>query len=109
MTRREILQAYGASLLVSCSTPGWAGGRPEHESARADAVNLPDAKWREVLTPERHHVLRQGGTERAFTGAYAKTYDDGVYVCAGCGLPLFDAKTKFDSGTGWPSFSQPFE
>ncbi len=109
MTRREILQAYGASLLVSCSTPGWAGGRPQHASTRADAVTLTDAKWREILSSERYQILRQAGTERAFTGAYARSKDDGVYVCAGCGLPLFDSKAKFESGTGWPSFTQPFE
>jgi peptide-methionine (R)-S-oxide reductase len=73
----------------------------------APQVNLSDAEWRERLTPEQYETLRQQGTEPAFTGRYWNVKDDGVYRCAGCGAELFDSNTKFDSGTGWPSFYEP--
>jgi peptide-methionine (R)-S-oxide reductase len=66
-----------------------------------------DAEWRKQLPPEQYRVLREHGTERAFTGKYADHHEDGVYTCAACGEPLFDSKTRFESGTGWPSFYQP--
>ena len=64
----------------------------------------PDAYWREKLTPEQYHIVRQKGTERPFTGVYNKHYEEGVYRCVACEQPLFTSKTKFKSGSGWPSF-----
>lgn len=70
-------------------------------------MNLTEAQWREKLSPMQYHVLREAGTERAFTGEYEKNKAEGLYRCAGCGEPLFDSQTKYNSGSGWPSFTQP--
>ena len=72
-------------------------------------IPTTEREWRERLTPEQYHVLREKGTERAFSGKYAFSHEDGIYRCAGCGAELFDPKTKFESGTGWPSFYEPIE
>lgn len=73
----------------------------------ADKVDKSEPEWEACLTPEQFRVLREKGTERAFTGAYWNNHEPGVYVCAGCGNELFSSETKFDSGTGWPSFWAP--
>lgn len=72
-------------------------------------VTKTEAEWQQILTPEQFQVLRQHGTERAGTSPLDKIYDKGTYACAGCGLPLFTSETKFNSGTGWPSFYAPME
>lgn len=74
-----------------------------------EKLHLTDAEWRQRLSPERYHVLREGGTERAFTGPLNANKVDGVYYCAGCGTELFDAGEKYDSGSGWPSFTAPVD
>jgi peptide-methionine (R)-S-oxide reductase len=79
------------------------------EKAAAEKTLKTEAEWKQQLTDEQYHVTRDAGTERAFTGKYWKTKDPGTYHCVCCGEPLFDSTTKFDSGTGWPSFYQPAE
>lgn len=72
-----------------------------------DKIEKTDAEWREELSDEEYRVARKQGTERAFSGKYWDHHEEGVYACVCCGLPLFDSTTKFDSGTGWPSFYEP--
>jgi peptide-methionine (R)-S-oxide reductase len=78
-----------------------------HETDTQRDVQLSDQEWRERLTPEQYEILRRHGTERPFTGEYVNIKQDGTYRCAGCDAELFAADTKFDSGTGWPSFYEP--
>lgn len=72
-----------------------------------DPKTLSDDDWRKKLSPEQYHVLREAGTERAFTGQYDKHYDEGEYACAGCGTVLFASDSKYNSGCGWPAFTKP--
>lgn len=75
----------------------------------SEKVQKTEAEWKEVLTPEQFRVLRKKGTEMAFTGKYYKHHETGVYHCAACGQPLFSSESKFNSGTGWPSFYAPVD
>jgi peptide-methionine (R)-S-oxide reductase len=75
----------------------------------SDLRNKPESYWKEKLTPEQYHVLRQKGTERAFTGTLYDNHDTGMYECGACGQPLFSSDTKFESGSGWPSFDRPVD
>ncbi len=72
-----------------------------------ERLDLPEPEWRKRLTPEQYHVLREAGTEPAFTGRYWNNHEEGAYRCAGCGELLFTSTTKYDSGSGWPSFTEP--
>lgn len=72
-----------------------------------DKLNLTDEEWRARLTPEQYQILRHAGTERAFTGQYESNKQAGMYRCAGCGAPLFASETKYNSGSGWPSYTAP--
>lgn len=79
----------------------------ENIKKAAEALRKTEEEWRKKLSPEQYHITREAGTEPAFTGKYWNTKTPGTYVCACCGEPLFESSTKFDSGTGWPSFYQP--
>jgi len=74
-----------------------------------EQLNLPESEWRKRLSSEQYHVLREAGTEPAFSGRYNDNKADGLYACAACKLELFDSADKYDSGSGWPSFTQPID
>jgi len=95
---------FGPALLDRSGAVAERKGRPVGEK-----ITKSDAEWRQQLTEEQYRVTRQKGTERAFTGEYANTKKEGVFECICCGQPLFDSQTKFDSGTGWPSFWAPID
>ena len=104
-----LLLACGLSLAVAVAVE-WllADEVPERIGVpRGGRLEKSEAEWRDILTPEQFRVTRGKGTERAFSGAYWDTKDDGVYCCVCCDQPLFDSREKFDSGTGWPSYWEP--
>jgi peptide-methionine (R)-S-oxide reductase len=103
MTRRGLLASGATGVAIA------AWGRPFAASAGAFKVNRADAEWRKLLSAEQYDVLRQAGTERAFTSPLLHESRRGVFACAGCDQDLFSSTTKYDSGTGWPSFWAPLD
>ncbi len=105
--------ASGSSPAATTTNPAVAAATTTNASQPAwnmkDKVIKTDAEWQAALTAEQFRVLRKHGTERAFTGALWENHEVGTYLCAGCGLPIFGSDTKFESGTGWPSFFQPLQ
>lgn len=99
--RRQFIGVVGTAMIVGCSSDESAAAAQKFE------FTLTDAEWRKRLTPAQYRILRQEGTERAGTSPLNKEKRAGIFACAGCGLPLYSSKTKFESGTGWPSFWQP--
>lgn len=108
MSRRTTLLRLGALSGILAGTRGLFVSSPAY-AARAYEVTRTDAEWQKLLTPEQFRVLRKAGTERPYSSPLDKEKRSGVFSCAGCALPLFSSKTKFDSGTGWPSFWQPMD
>ena len=103
---RRALCVFGMAALAAAFLAGPAAAQ-EKKKEKPLAVQKTDEEWQKQLTPEQFEVTRRKGTERAFTGAYWNTHDKGVYRCICCGQVLFSSDTKFDSGTGWPSFWEP--
>jgi peptide-methionine (R)-S-oxide reductase len=133
-TRRNFLRMMGAAagVAVGATLPGFLGGRlaisdsftvPAEAAEQSASIRVYSAEkgtyvmtqtvvktneeWKKVLTPEQYYILREKGTERAFSGKYDKNHEHGIYRCAGCGLDLYRSEEKYDSGTGWPSFTAP--
>lgn len=114
ITRRAVLMAAGfcgagrlfagTKMVKIVSFDAW--GRKQGVST-VEKITKSDDDWRKQLTHDQFEVTRRKGTERPFTGKYSNNHDDGIYYCVCCGTPLFDSKTKFESGTGWPSFWEP--
>ena len=107
MIDRRILLASFAGLF-GITGFRWLRGTPA-QAAEKFEIEKTDAEWRAQLTPEQYQILRQQGTELPFTSPLLEEHRKGIFACAGCDLPLFSSETKFESGTGWPSFYQPLE
>ena len=110
MKRRQLLEA-GAVVLGTVWLSDYLARRTKimATSNTTFEINKTEDEWRSILTPEQFRVLRKHGTERAGTSPLDKIYDEGTYLCTGCNQPLFTSETKFNSGTGWPSFFQPID
>jgi peptide-methionine (R)-S-oxide reductase len=110
MFTRRLLALTGASVAALAAMARFAvSGDARPDAAKAFDITKSEAVWKRQLTPEQFHVLRKHGTERAFSSPLDKQYAAGTYACAGCDLPLFSSATKFNSGTGWPSFYAPLD
>lgn len=111
MTRRtSTLLILGLAVgFTGCLANAQSPGTTPSNAASKERVVKTDAQWKELLSAQQYRVLREKGTERAFTGEYNEEKRKGTYVCAGCGLPLFHSDAKFDSGSGWPSFFAPLK
>ena len=96
-----------AILIFSGVLYAETGGDATKGAETVEKIEKTDEEWKKELTPEQYHVMREKGTEQAFTGKYWNNKETGMYHCAACGAPLFSSKTKFESGTGWPSFFKP--
>ncbi|KAL6604067.1 hypothetical protein ACP70R_044428 [Stipagrostis hirtigluma subsp. patula] len=103
-SRRAAVRAMGAAPSSSSPSPQTPPGEAQ---GRADYASLSEEEWKKRLTKEQYYITRQKGTERAFTGEYWNTKTPGIYHCVCCDTPLFESSTKFDSGTGWPSYYKP--
>lgn len=101
--RRDVLRLCGSAAVAALCWRAF-GHEALAASPASGTLKLTDAQWRERLSPQAYDILRKGGTERAFTSVLNKEHRKGRFLCAGCALPLFASVTKFDSGTGWPSF-----
>lgn len=107
MTKRQVLLSGAAFAgLAALGARLGFGGAQRADAAESFEVTKTAEEWRKILTPEQFHILREEGTEYAFTSKLLEEHRDGVFACAGCDLPLFESDKKFDSGTGWPSFWQ---
>jgi len=112
MSRRDTLLGLGGLSVVVAGIRGLFTSEPAHaapHAAHSFELTRTEAAWRKLLTPEQFRVLRQAGTERPGSSALNKEKRSGTFTCAGCALPLFASATKFESGTGWPSFWQPLD
>ncbi|NBC23892.1 MAG: peptide-methionine (R)-S-oxide reductase MsrB [Gammaproteobacteria bacterium] len=106
MRRRNLLRSISALPLLGLWAPL---GRTEPGPRDFEPLNKSDAEWREILEADRYRILFEEGTERAFTSPLNDEKRSGTYICAACRLPLFESEHKYDSGTGWPSFTQPID
>ena len=96
-----------AAAWVTAFNPAFSQSKTAPNAANPDFRKVTEKEWAQRLTPAQYHILREKGTERAFTGKYWDNHDKGMYVCAACKQQLFSSETKFESGTGWPSFFKP--
>jgi peptide methionine sulfoxide reductase msrA/msrB len=116
-SHKSLILVAAFSFLLGCTVTKAPAGAGRNENQQAQTKETPmvkkviksDREWKDALTPEEYRVLRQSGTERPFTGKYNGFFERGTYVCAACGAPLFSSETKYEHGTGWPSFKAPLD